>query len=178
MPDFLAQRIQYYHKTISFCFVVQTIIALLRFTNWDADLFNTFSIPLVELSKELNPFNRAALLEGLQRIWRGYFHTEANTDIIAEIGRLYIILGEFALAAEKYEAFNLIRLNSSVGLNNVAVCYLHLDRKEEAKALFERALEIKPDFEDPKYWLSTLQPAAVQEEGQEQGESDSVASEL
>ena len=135
---------------------LDSAIASLRFTDWDAEFFNAYSHPLVDLSKDVNIFHRAAIMEGLQLIWRGYYYTEANADIIAEIGRMYLVLREFSLAAEKYELFNTFRPKNHVGMNNLAMCYVHLGRTDEALPLFLEAHQISPDFEDTKYWLRTL----------------------
>jgi tetratricopeptide (TPR) repeat protein len=137
------------------------MISFLRFTDWDADLFNTFSIPIVDKLKEINAFSREALKEGLIKLWQGYFYTETNTDIIAEIGRVLISINEYEMAREKYELFNKVRKDNAVGLNNLGVCLVNLGRGEEAKALFERALEIEPDFSDPSFWLGEIKSRQV-----------------
>eukprot|EP00597_Dinobryon_sp_UTEXLB2267_P005946 CAMPEP_0170080272 /NCGR_PEP_ID=MMETSP0019_2-20121128/16458_1 /TAXON_ID=98059 /ORGANISM="Dinobryon sp., Strain UTEXLB2267" /LENGTH=585 /DNA_ID=CAMNT_0010294173 /DNA_START=177 /DNA_END=1934 /DNA_ORIENTATION=- len=140
---------------------LDTLTSALRFADWDTDLLNTYSLPLLKLSKDLNHRTQKVLKEGMQLAWKNYFCSETNIDVVAEIGRFYIKIGDFDSAAEKYEFFIKLQPDSYVGLNNLGICYMEMDRREEAMELFQKALQLAPDFEDPKYWLEILNEEAM-----------------
>ena len=167
---------------------IDSAIAALRLTAWDAEFFNAYSHTLVDLIKDLNVFHRAAIMEGLQLIFSGYYYTGSNEDIIAEIGRVYVVLREFSLAAEKYELFNSYRPGHHIGMSNLAMCYIHLGRGAEALPLLLEAHQIDPDFEDTKYWLRNLgalpaagaeaEVAAADSDGSERSADEAGSDEL
>ena len=167
---------------------IDNAIAAMRLTAWDAEFFNAYSHTLVDLITDLNDFHRAEMMEGLQLIFSGYYYTGSNEDILAEIGRVYVVLQEFSLAAEKYELFNSYRPGHHIVMNILAMCYIHLGRGAEALPLLLEAHQIDPDFEDTKYWLRNLgalpaagaeaEAAAADSDGSERSADEAGSDEL
>lgn len=133
-----------------------TVMAVLRLTYWDADMFAIYSHFIVDQLSTANAFLKADVAEGMEKVWKTFFLTEQNTDIVSEIGRIFVQTQRIHEAEAFYRRFLSYRPKSAIGMVNLGICLHHQGDTEAATQQFNDALLADPDYELAKDWLAAV----------------------
>mmetsp|Transcript_4542 Transcript_4542/g.6369 ORF Transcript_4542/g.6369 Transcript_4542/m.6369 type:complete len:279 (-) Transcript_4542:151-987(-) len=143
-----------------------TVVALMRLTHWDPDMFAIYSNFIVDRVMSANEFLKADVAEGLEKIWKNFFLTEHNVDIISEIGRILVQVQRFSEAEVYYRRFVELRPESAIAMVNLGICLFHMGDAQAAAELFQAALHIEPDYSLASEWLKIANNPADSEDAE------------
>ena len=103
-----------------------------------------------ELARKANPLDRdvEAILDEMRveivALQEALDRTPHAPEIRSRLAKRYMLLRQYALAAEQYEAFVQLQPNSAAAWNNLAVCRRRLEQWDGAVDAFERAIQCNP----------------------------------
>jgi tetratricopeptide (TPR) repeat protein len=128
-------------------FDLPQLLAYLRLSGWDANIFWGCLSVLLEQATSESAQDKEDVLAAVERIWAMYYPIGEEQDIANGLALVLFQIGEYELALGYFEqSLNLHGMTGST-LYNVAMCYLHLGKWEEALTVLDRVLEVEPEFQ-------------------------------
>lgn len=131
-------------------FTLGELLAYLRLSGWDADLFIECFPALMEQSKSASPTLKEEFYWALQQIWDTYYPIGEWYDVAFCIGLLFYTWNYYHEALRFFQ-FSLQRYGAEAATaHNIGLCYYALGQVEEALAWITQALAIDPLFQPAK----------------------------
>lgn len=125
----------------------EQILAFLRVSGWDPDVFRKVSPRLLSLAPELREAERRELSRAAGRIWEAYLPIGEERNLSFELGVLLLSIGDAGEARMHFERSRDLRGPDVPTLCNLALCHLRLGSLQSALAEAGDALALDPGFE-------------------------------
>ena len=138
-------------------FTLGELLAYLRLSGWDADLFLDCFPALLEQSKSASPALREEFYWALQHIWDTYYPIGEWYDVAFCIGLLYHAWNYYHEALRFFQISLQLYGAEAATVHNIGLCYYALGQVEEALAWINQALTIDPLFQPAKELRLKLQ---------------------
>lgn len=132
---------------------LRTIVALLKLSDWDPDVFFKFRDQILNQAPTCMLKLRNDMSRGVPRVWTNYYMMDMEKDIAFEIGRFYYGIRELEMALKYY-----VISSDTVGVHHVTehnkgLCYHSLGKLEMALQHFQKAVQLFPAYEKAHSWL-------------------------
>ena len=124
---------------------VEAILAHVRFSLYDSYQLAAYLPRLIELAPDLDPEQRAAVVEATDRAWEMYFPLGEALDLAEQIGLLLYNLEDYARALVYFQrSIDLYGAHAGT-LYNLAACQFMLDEHAAAEENLRVVLEHDPE---------------------------------
>lgn len=138
-------------------FTLRELLAYLRLSGWDADLFIDCFPAIMEQAKNAPPALKEEFYWALQQIWDRYYPIGEWYDVAFCIGLLFYTWNYYHEALQFFQ-ISLQRYGAEAATaHNIGLCYYALGQVEEALAWITQALAIDPLFQPAKELRLKLQ---------------------
>jgi len=131
---------------------LRTVIALLKLSDWDTDVFFKFRDQILNQLPSNGIKLRNDLCRGIPRLWDHYYVLDVEKDIAFEIGRVYYGIREFQLALKYYMISTATIGKHQVTYHNQGLCFYSLGKLPEALENFTIAVEMNEHYEKARNW--------------------------
>ena len=139
-------------------------LELLRLSHWDAEVLYEFADPLATGSENVSAKEKREIFVTLSKVWANYFPIGETKDVPFEIARILFRLEYYEPSLTFYEESLRLFGTHKMTFHNMGLCYYYLRRLEQAKASFEKSLELDPGYGVARDWLLRLAPE-IEESG-------------
>lgn len=136
---------------------LKSIIALLKLSDFDPDVFWKFRDGILNALNTCGEKLRADLCRGIPRVWENYFLLDKDKDIAFEIGRFYYGIRDYANALRYYKDSSDEIGEHHVTWHNMGLCYYSQDKPQTAHTFFCKALEKEPGYEKANSWKTRVE---------------------
>lgn len=136
---------------------LRTIVSLLKLSDWDPDVFFKFRDPILLHAPSCGSKLRNDLARGIPNIWSNYYHLDLDKDIAFEIGRFYYGIRDYENALYYYKESMRIVGEHHVTYHNQGLCYYSLGNILISLDLFQKALQLCPEYEKARNWIEKVQ---------------------
>ena len=133
-----------------------TILALLKMSDWDTDVFYKFRDQILNQLPSSGMKLKNDILAGLPRLWKHYFLLDTEKDIAFELGRVYYGLREFESALSYYQISTNTIGKHQVTFHNQGLCYYSLGKLPEALENFQLAVAMSEHYEKARNWAEKV----------------------
>mmetsp|Transcript_30001 Transcript_30001/g.95877 ORF Transcript_30001/g.95877 Transcript_30001/m.95877 type:complete len:629 (-) Transcript_30001:233-2119(-) len=144
---------------------LKSIVALLKLSDFDPDVFWKFRDTILNALNTCGEKLRADLGRGIPRVWDNYYLLDKDKDIAFEIGRFFYGIRNYRDALVYYAQSSTEIGEHHVTFHNMGLCYYSEGKLETSLEYFTKALEISPDYEKANSWKvrveRELAPAAA-----------------
>ena len=76
---------------------LRTVIALLKLSDWDPDVFFKFRDVILNQAPSCGQLLRNDLVRGIPRVWKNYYLMDMEKDIAFEVGRFYYGIRDYTM---------------------------------------------------------------------------------
>lgn len=135
---------------------LKAIVALLKLSNWDPDVFYKFRDVILQQVPTCTIKLRSDLCRNLPYIWANHFILDKDKDVAFEVGRLYYGLRMYEDAVRFYCISVASSGEHHVTFHNMGLCYYSLGQLEVAMENFNKALWLKNDYAKARAWQQKL----------------------
>lgn len=140
-------------KNLRFC------LEVLRLASWDPEvLFELADSMSAARVEEMSTLNKREIFLALTRTWANYFPIGEAKDVPFEVARILFRMEYFEQSLVFYEESLRLFGPHKMTHHNMGLCYYYLRRLGQAKAAFEKALELDPGYGAAREWLVRLTP--------------------
>lgn len=129
---------------------VDEILALLRFSGWDATIFWGVSARLMVLAPEIEATLRPEISLAARQIWNLYLPIGEIWDLAFQLGLLLAAIDYFPEALEFFACSLRAYGPDARTFYNIAVCHSRLRQVQPALEAVDKALEMEPDYPDAR----------------------------
>jgi hypothetical protein len=136
---------------------METIIGLIKLSNYDTDTFFNFKDIVAEKVALMNPLLKQDLFNILLKLWDNHYPLHKDRDIAFEFGRIFYKTKDYQRAIDCYNMSAKTNPALDVINYNIAVCYKDLGDKKNALLYVNKSLEANPEYERTKILLHVLQ---------------------
>lgn len=136
---------------------LRTVVALLKLSDWDPDVFFKFRDVILTHAPNCGQKLRNDLSRGIPRVWKNYFMLDLDKDIAFEIGRYYYGIKDYANALIYYTESARTVGEHHVTSHNQGLCFYSLNQLEVALQHFEKALAMNSEYEKARSWIEKVQ---------------------
>lgn len=136
---------------------LRTVVALLKLSQWDPDVFFKFRDTILAHAPNCGQKLRNDLTRGMPIIWNNYYLLDTEKDIAFEIGRYYYGIREYEKALWFYEESTKTIGEHHVTYHNQGLCHFSMGRLEIALTNFKKALDMNADYEKARSWVEKVQ---------------------
>jgi len=135
---------------------LKAIVALLKLSNWDPDVFYKFRDAVLQQVPACTTKLRNDLCRNLPCLWRQHFVLDKDKDVAFEVGRLYYGLRMYQKAIQFYQTSIQCSGEHHVTFHNMGLCYYSLSQNQLALDHFSQALLLKTDYVKARAWQQKL----------------------
>lgn len=135
---------------------LKSIVALLKLSNWDPDVFYKFRDIILQQVPTCPIKLRNDLCRNLPNVWAHHFFLDKEKDVAFEVGRLYYGLRMYEDAVKFYWTSITCSGEHHVTFHNMGLCYYSLGQHTVAMKKFNKALWLKNDYAKAKAWQQKL----------------------
>jgi len=132
------------------------IVALLRLSNWDPDIYFKFRDQILAQVASASCKLRNDLIKGMPRIWDNYFELDKEKDVAFEIGRFYYGCLKYGEALKYYGLSSDTLGEHHVTFHNMGLCHYSMGNLETALGYFKKALALKSTYEKAASWIEKV----------------------
>lgn len=134
------------------------VLALLRLSNHDAEVFLKFKQVFIEkVASSSCPDNVQRDVRGdLERVYAGYYPLQTTKDVCFELARVCMGLKDYAAAVEFFGKSNELCGQHHVTWHNLGICYYHCGENPSAIQCFKQALALRSDYGESRLWLDKV----------------------
>ena len=157
---------------------LKSIVALLKLSCWDPDVFYKFRDSLLDQVPTAGHKLRNDIVRGIPTLWSRYYMLDKDKDIAFEVGRLFYGIRDYANALKYYGISVGTIGNHHVTAHNMGLCQYSMGDKLSALGYFDEALGINAKYEKARQWgsrvrreLEAAKATAVADVGVEVGEA-------
>lgn len=136
------------------------VLALLRFSGWDAHVFLGVYPRLMALVPDLDEPARQDLVDAARNVWDMYLPIGEGRDLGFHLGLLFTAMDDPAEALRFFGHSLRLHGRDATTLYNIALCQLRLGKPDLALAAIEEALELAPGYAPARHLRIKLQSAA------------------
>ncbi|ETV73365.1 hypothetical protein H257_11873 [Aphanomyces astaci] len=141
------------------------VLALMKLSFYDADLFYKFRDVLLDQSPAAPAKVKVDVMVCLNKTWTHYYQLDKEKDIAFEIGRVYYGMREYDHALQFYTRSLDEMGKHHVTYHNMGLCFYSTRRLQDAQQCFEAATELNSCYQKAATWLqrvtAELHPTAV-----------------
>lgn len=140
---------------------LRTVLALLKLSDWDPDIFFKFRDSILNNAPTCNTKLKNDLCRGVPRVWENHYVLDLEKDIAFEIGRFYYGIKNYEQALHYY-AISIEQVGKHhVTYHNQGLCYYSLNQFEVALDFFRKAYELDNTYEKAKNWIEKVNKERV-----------------
>lgn len=139
-----------------FDLTLEQIIALLKFSYWDSDIFYSVSPQLIRLVGQASPELLTILRQGLKEIERVYYYIRNVKNIPLELAHVYMQMRDYDDAIYHYQKTIEWFSESSSIYFDMALCHYFNNNSVKALEYFQKVLALNPDNEEAKVWAGRI----------------------
>lgn len=156
---------------------LRTVVALLKLSNWDPDVFFKFRDTILTHAPTCGQKLRNDLCRGMPKIWTNYYLLDTDKDIAFELGRFYYGIRDYEKALGYYQESTATIGQHHVTFHNQGLCHYSLGRLEVALENFKKALALSADYEKARSWIDKVHSdlATQQRKNRSVSDDDTVA---
>jgi tetratricopeptide (TPR) repeat protein len=137
---------------------VKLVLALIRLSEYDSDVFYKFKRFLIE--KSVHPYATEHVQFDIQRdarkVVQMHYPLQKTKDVHFELGRLLMALKNYDEARLEFQNSNDTYGHHYVTWHNLGICCYHLGMDEHAQQNFEKSLAMCPGYQDALDWRERL----------------------
>lgn len=133
---------------------LKALVALLKLSRWDADVFYKFRDGILDQISCCGSKLRADLCRGLSTMWKHYYLMDQGKDIAFEIGRVYYGIRDYDHAIIYYRISIAQMGDHHVTNHNMGLCLYSQGQLAEAIEHFRKAVSICSTYEKARSWLA------------------------
>jgi tetratricopeptide (TPR) repeat protein len=133
-------------ETFFSCLSLEQLLAYLRVSGWDANIFWRCSEDLIQRAKAAPKPARRELFLAARQVWDNYFPIGEAEDVASSLGELMQTIGFHPAALEYYGQSLRLHGPSATSYCGLARSHLALWQLEEADDCAAKALEVLPDW--------------------------------
>lgn len=135
---------------------LKAVIALMKLSGWDPDVFYKFRDVLLDHSPSCAPKLRKDVVYGIPRVWKNYYALDKEKDVAFEIGRLYYGIHDYDSALAFYTLSQQEMGKHHVTSHNMGLCYYSKRQLDLAAKCFEDACGINASYQKAATWLQRV----------------------
>ncbi len=125
---------------------LQQIIAYLRLSYWDANIFWGCFPTLMQQVESASESMESEVYLAIEQIWDNYYPIGEKRDIAFALGTLLSQMQYYPQALQYFD-YSLAHYGANADtLYNMGICHYQLEQLEEAQERITLSLELKPDF--------------------------------
>jgi tetratricopeptide (TPR) repeat protein len=147
---------------------LRTVVALLKLSDWDPDVFFKFRDVILNQAPNCGQLLRNDLIRGIPRVWTNYYLMDLEKDIAFEIGRLYYGIRDYNNALHYYMESTKTIGEHHVTFHNQGLCHYSLGNLETALVNFKTALSLNRDYEKARSWIEKVEAEIKGQQQQQQ----------
>jgi tetratricopeptide (TPR) repeat protein len=130
-----------------FALSVSQILAHVRLSGWDANIFQGCLPALMSLAEEMSDKERSDLYTTIERVWDTFYPLGEDQDMAFNIGLLLYEMSDYIEAVNFFNySLEFYGVNAGTSLN-CGLCYYNLEQFEAALAWVDHSLSLDPDYE-------------------------------
>nr|CCA13874.1 conserved hypothetical protein [Albugo laibachii Nc14] len=135
---------------------VKSVLALLKLSNWDPDVFYKYRDVLLESSPASSSKMKSDVRAGISHLWKKYYALDKEKDIAFELGRLCYGMQDYDLALNFYRASIQELGKHHVTSHNMGLCYYNKHQLDLAAERFGEAHELNASYQKAITWLERV----------------------
>jgi tetratricopeptide (TPR) repeat protein len=136
---------------------LETLLAYLRLSNWDCDIFLDCFSALCDRVKEAGDGLRLEVYDAMQRVWNRYYHIEEKVDLPFHLGLLAYKMEYYAEALEYFQSSISLYGPDTSTWHNMGLCHHRQRHWKEALEYMDQTLELDPGYEAARAMKIELQ---------------------
>lgn len=135
---------------------LKAVLALLKLSCWDPDVFYKFRDVLLDHSPACPPKLKKDVLHGIPLVWKNYYALDKEKDIAFEVGRLYYGLHDYDRALAFYTLSMHEMGKHHVTSHNMGLCHYSKRQLTLAATCFEEAYALNSSYTKAATWLQRV----------------------
>ena len=136
---------------------LRSVIALLKLSDWDPDVFFKFRDVILNQAPSCGIKLRNDLIRGIPRVWTNYYMMDLEKDIAFEIGRFYYGIRDYHNALWYYMESTRTIGEHHVTFHNQGLCHYSNSSLPTALENFKKALALNKDYEKARSWVEKVE---------------------
>jgi hypothetical protein len=154
---------------------LKSVLALLKLSGWDPDVFYKFRDVLLDHSPGAPPKLKMDVRYGIPQVWKNYYALDKEKDVAFEIGRLFYGLHDYDRALAFYTLSSQEMGRHHVTSHNMGLCHYSKKQLTLAASCFEEAYGLNPSYQKAATWLQRVQKEiAMQAQGSSEQPAETV----
>ncbi|KAG6971239.1 hypothetical protein JG688_00004525 [Phytophthora aleatoria] len=135
---------------------LKAVLALMKLSGWDPDVFYKFRDVLLDQSPTAAAKLKQDVMYGIPMVWKNYYALDKEKDVAFEIGRLYYGLHEYDSALAYYTLSSQEMGKHHVTSHNMGLCHYSKKQLELAATCFEEAYALNHSYQKAATWLQRV----------------------
>ncbi|KAH7463710.1 uncharacterized protein KRP23_12904 [Phytophthora ramorum] len=135
---------------------LKAVLALMKLSGWDPDVFYKFRDVLLDQSPTAAAKLKQDVMYGIPLVWKNYYALDKEKDVAFEIGRLYYGLHEYDSALAFYTLSSQEMGKHHVTSHNMGLCHYSKKQLELAASCFEEAYGLNHSYQKAATWLQRV----------------------
>lgn len=135
---------------------LKAILALMKLSEWDPDVFYKFRDVLLDQLPTAALKLKQDVMYGIPFVWKNYYALDKEKDVAFEIGRLFYGLHEYDSALAYYSLSARELGKHHVTSHNMGLCHYSKKQLELAATCFEEAYALNPSYQKAATWLQRV----------------------
>lgn len=140
---------------------IKSVLALLKLSNWDPDVFYKYRDVLLESTPSSSSKLKKDIRTGIAQIWRKYYALDKEKDIAFELGRLCYGMQDYDLALDFYRESIQELGKHHVTSHNMGLCYYNKHQLDLAVERFAEAHELNTSYQKAITWLQRVRKEQI-----------------
>ncbi|MDH6097501.1 tetratricopeptide repeat protein [Anabaenopsis sp. FSS-46] len=121
---------------------LQQLIAYLRLSGWDANIFLNCLSSLNKLIETTNQTQRQELIQIIENIWDTYYPIGETQDLPFQLGKLLLKLQDYSQASYYFQQSLKLHGLQAKTLQHLGQCYRHLNQHDAAMYCLDQSLNL------------------------------------
>lgn len=135
---------------------LKAVLALMKLSCWDPDVFYKFRDVLLDHSPACPPKLKKDVKHGIPLVWKNYYALDKEKDIAFEIGRLYYGIHDYDAALAFYTLSMHEMGKHHVTSHNMGLCHYSKRQLNLAAKCFEEAYALNSSYQKASTWLQRV----------------------
>ncbi|TDH71062.1 hypothetical protein CCR75_002801 [Bremia lactucae] len=135
---------------------LKAVLALLKLSGWDPDIFYKFRDVLLDQSPTAAMKLKQDVVHGMPLVWKNHYALDKEKDVAFEIGRLFYGLHEFDRALAYYTLSAREMGKHHVTSHNMGLCHYSKQQLELAANCFREAYALNHSYQKAATWLQRV----------------------
>lgn len=135
---------------------LRTALAVVRLSQFDPDVFYKFKQVFIDKGPQASEKLQNGIRHDMEQVYKCYYPLQPSKDVAFEIGRIFMGLKDFAVAADHFKASQRHCGVHHVSWYNMGVCYYYLNRLTLAAQCFDSSLQLCAEYPDAVKWRAKV----------------------